>query len=130
VKPIVRYMILCEDWGPDAANPERVNIYGLLSFIHSLDDPPYPPLHRELCVFLALTETRGSGKAQIVCVYEDSGRPIFATPVRQVHFTADPLAVVALPFRIRDCRFPQAGMYSTQFWYNGDMIDERPLLLR
>jgi hypothetical protein len=123
-------MILCEDWGTDPQNPRRVSIHGLLSNIRSLDQPPYPLLYQELCVFLALTEGRGTGTAQIICVFEDTGQKIFETPQRQVAFGADPLEVVGLPFRIRDCRFPYPGMYSIQFWYNDEKMEERPLLLR
>ncbi len=128
--PVVRYIILCEDWGPDPKNPRRVSIHGLLSNIRSLDEPPYPLLYRELCVFVAVTEGRGTGTAQIVCVFEETGLKIFETPTRQVNFGPDPLEVVGLPFRIRNCRFPHAGMYSIQFWYNGKTLAQCPLLLR
>ncbi len=123
-------MILCEDWSTDPGQHRRVSIYGLLSNIRSLEQPPYPLLYRELCVFLALTEGRGVGHAQITCVLEETGQKVFETPQRQVEFGADPLEVVGLPFRIRDCPFPRAGMYSIQFWYNGAKVEERPLLLR
>jgi hypothetical protein len=130
VMPVVRYMILCEDWAIDPSNPRRLNIYGLISNIRSLDEPPYPLLYPELCVFLALTEARGVGSGQIICVFEETGQRIFGTPFRHINFGNDPLEVIGLPFRIRDCRFPYAGMYSIQFWYNGIKVDERPLRLR
>jgi hypothetical protein len=130
MKPVVRYMILCEDWGVDLANPRRVNIYGLLSNIHSVDQPSYPLLYRELCVFLALTEGRGAADGQIVCVFEETGQKVFETPNRQIAFGADPLEVVGVPFRIRDCPFPRAGVYLVQFWYDGEKVEERPLRLR
>lgn len=116
--------------GADPTNPRRVNISGLLSNIRSLDQPPYPLLYREMCVFLALTEGRGSGTGQIVCVLEETGQKIFETPKRQISFGSDPLEVVGVPFRIRDCRFPQARLYLVQFWYNDEKVDERPLRLR
>ena len=46
MKPIVRYMILCEDAGTDPRNARRANIYGLLSNIRSLENPPYPLRYR------------------------------------------------------------------------------------
>jgi hypothetical protein len=130
VQPVVRYMILCEDWEIDPANPRRVSIHGLLTNIRSLEDPPYPLLYREICVFLALTSARGRGIARIVCVSDESEGTVFETPERQVAFGPDPLEVVGLTFRIRDCQFPNPGMYSFQFWYNGKLLEERPLLLR
>lgn len=52
------------------------------------------------------------------------------TPPHDVTFGADPLEVIGVPFRIRDCSFPYPGMYSIQFWYNGEKVEERPLRLR
>jgi hypothetical protein len=123
-------MILCEDWGFDPSVPRRINVYGLLSNIKALDEPAYPLVYRELCVLLLLTEVRGSGLAQILCVLQETGQPIFATRRQAIAFPNDPLKVVTLPFRIRDCRFPRPGLYSVQFWYNRRVVDERPLLLR
>jgi hypothetical protein len=130
VGPVVRYMILCVGWGPDPSNPRRVNIDGLLSSIRSRSQPPYPAHVREMCVFLCLTGGRGTGGAEIVCTSEDNGQVVFVTPKHRVTFPADPLAVVAVPFRICDCRFPSADLYSVEFWYNGAKLEERPLLLR
>ena len=130
VKPIVRYMILCDDWNVDPANPNRVNIRGLLSNIDSDAQPPYPCVREELCVFLALTEARGKGLAEIVCVFDETGQWIFKTPAYTVTFGNDPLDVVGVPFRIRNCSFPFPGLYSMQFWYDGEVVAEQPFRLR
>lgn len=112
------------------ANARRVVIVGLLSNIHSLDEPAFPLLYRELCVFLALTEARGVGTGQVVCVYEETGEKVLETPERRGSLGRDPLDVVAVPFRKRDCPFPSAKMYQVQFWYNGEKLCEQPLRLR
>jgi hypothetical protein len=130
IKPVVRYMLLCDDWRPDPANNRRVTIVGLISNIHAIDDPPYPLLYREMCVFLALTEGYGQGDVKIVCVFEETGQHVFETPVRSISFGTDPLEVVAMPIRIRDCIFPRSGMYSVQFWFAGELVEERPLRMR
>jgi hypothetical protein len=130
VQPIVRYMILCDDCDTDSTNARRVNIRGLLTNIRALDQPAYPLLYRQLCVFVALTDGRGTGTAKVVCILEDSGQPVFETHLRDVNFGPDPLDVVGVPFRILDCPFPYPGMYSVQFWYIGAMLAERPLRLR
>src|SRR5260221_10543125 len=96
--PVVRYMLLCEDWQVDSANPRRVSIIGLLSSIKSLDVPPYPVICRQLCVFLALTEGRGQGEARIVCLYEETGQRIFETAKRVINFGSDPLEVLMFVF--------------------------------
>lgn len=65
IAPVVRYMLLCDDWQVDPANQSRVHIIGLVSFIRATDELPYPLRYRELCVFLALTEGRGKGEGFI-----------------------------------------------------------------
>ena len=128
--PLVRYMILCDDWNQEPDRQRRITIQGLLWNIVSIDEPAYPLFYREFCVFLALTAGRGSGRGRIVCVYESTGEVIFTTRDRQIPFPQDPLSVVGVPFRIRDCSFPVAGLYSIQFWYNDGLLEERPLRLR
>ncbi len=123
-------MLLCDDWRLDPQNNRRVTIIGLISNIHALEDPPYPLFYREMCVFLALTEGRGQGEGNIVCVLEETGQRIFQTQPRPIVFGPDPLEVVAVPFRIRDCSFPQADLYAMQFWYEGELVEERPLRMR
>jgi hypothetical protein len=123
-------MLLCDDWKRDPANKRRVTIVGLVSNIHSVDQPPYPLLYRELCVFLALTEGRGQGDGQILCTFEATGQMICQTPRRMITFGADPLEIVAVSFRIRDIRFPFSGLYSVQFWYDGFKVEECPLRMR
>jgi len=130
VVPVVRYMLLCEDCQVDPQNSRRVNIIGLISNIRSLESPPFPILCRELCVFLALTEGRAPGESQIVCVFEETGQRVFGSPKRTISFGADPLEVGMLLFRIRDCPFPVPGRYVIQFWYDGIMVEQRPLLVR
>ena len=114
----------------DPQNSRRVLIIGLISNIRSLDEPPYPLTYRELCVFLALTEGRGRGEGRINCVFEETGEKAFETATRQIQFGRDPLEVVGVTFRIRDCRFPFPGRYSVQFWYNEEKVAEHPLLMR
>lgn len=124
MNPVVRYMLLCNDWATDPAHNRRINIYGLLSNIHSLDQPAYPLLYREFCVFAVLTECRGQGNVQIRCVQEESGKQILATQKYAISFGNDPLDVIGVPIRIRDCAFPDAGLYSVQLWYNEEKLAE------
>ena len=130
VLPTVRYMILCEDWALRPGSPRRFDAYGILSTIRSLGHPAYPLLYREFCVVLVLTEGRGTGQARIAVVSEENGQVVMDSTSRPVPFGNDPLAIVGVPFRIRDCLFPRRGIYAVQFWYNELLIAERPLRLR
>jgi hypothetical protein len=130
IKPVVRYMLLCDDWQLDPQSSRRVTIIGLISNIHAADDPPYPLFYPEMCIFLALTEGYGRGEGKIVCTLEESGEKVFETRSRSIPFAPDPLEIVGVPFRIRDCTFPRPRLYSVQFWYEGEMVEERPLRMR
>jgi len=130
VVPIVRYMILCEEWRMSLHNPNGVDILGLLSNIHPFGGPLYPVYWGDLCVFLCVTSGFGQGEGHIRCVFEDTEQTIFRTPNRPITFPKDPLKVIAMPFRIRHCVFPYPGLYSIQFWYEGQKIEERPLRVR
>jgi hypothetical protein len=49
---------------------------------------------------------------------------VFETPKRTISFGEDPLELVGAPFRIRDCLFPHEGLYSVQFWYNDQIVED------
>jgi hypothetical protein len=107
-----------------------VTLVNILHAIHSTKQPPFPVRHPELCVFAQLTECRGSGDVRIDIVQADGGSVVFRTQTRKVNFGNDPLEVLGLSFRIRNCPFPEAGLYWIQLWYNDHMIAQEPLLLR
>jgi hypothetical protein len=130
IKPVVRYMLLCEGYEIDPVRSRRITIVGLLSSIRSRRPPYYPLIHPSLCVFLVLTEGYGAGSGHVVCVSEATGNVMFRTPPRPLQFPASPLGVVSVSFVVEECRFPKPGLYSVQFWYENELVEERPLLLR
>ena len=127
---MVRYLIVCEDVLTDPGNPRRRTLVGLISAIRSLEEPPFPILYRELCVFLQLTDGRGAADGRVEIQHADSGQAVFRTRTRTIPFGNDPLEIVGVTFRIRDCLFQAGGLYWVQFWYNEQMIAQQPLLLR
>lgn len=128
--PTVRYLIICEDVRKDPENPRRLTLVGLLSAIRSLDEPAFPLLYKEICVFLQLTECRGTANGRVEIQHADSGRVVFRTKTREIPFGDNPLDVIGVTFRIRDCVFEQSGLYNVQFWYDDEMIAQQSLLLR
>lgn len=131
--PVVRYMILCDDWAiePDSpTNDRRIVINGLVTRIRSLEFPPFPHLHKNLCVIMILTNGRGTGTGRVVCFAEEGeSTPVFDGR-QSIDFASDPTEVLGVPYRFRGARFPKPGMYSVQFWYDGVMLAQQPLELR
>jgi hypothetical protein len=131
--PIIRYMILCENVRIDSDRPTCTHVECLMSNIVSEADPPFPLLREMICVFLVLTDCRGQGTAQIRVSFVDGEQeqPLFGTPLHQLDFSGrSPLDSLGIVFRLQDCRFPHAGLYSVQFWYNGQKLEECPIRLR
>jgi hypothetical protein len=130
VHPTVRYLIVCEDVQTDPNNPRRITLVGIISAIRSIEEPPFPLLYREICVFLQLTECRGPADGRIEIQHADSGQVMFRTRTRTIPFVSDPLEVSGVTFRLRDCFFQEPGLYWIQFWYNEQMIAQQPLVLK
>jgi hypothetical protein len=62
--------------------------------------------------------------------HADSGEVVFRTRTRTMPLGNDPLEVVGVTFRIRNCLFPTPGLYWVQFLCNGRIIAQQPLVLR
>ena len=125
--PVIRHLIVCEE--VLITSPQRVTLVNLINSIRA-GATPFPFMQPQLCAFLQMTEGRGTGDIHIEIAASDTDRPILRSPAHTVTFPPDPLEVVGLTFRIRDCRFPSAGLYWFQCWYNGTMLGQQPLLLR
>ena len=63
-------------------------------------------------------------------VHADSDTAIFTSKVYPHPFGNDPLLTYGLPFRVRNCLFPVAGLYWIQFWYDDAMLAQQDLFLR
>lgn len=130
LEPVVRFVLLAEDWERRKGSANRINVLGLLSNLDVYDEPPLPVYVAELCCIVGLTEWRGKGAVSLQCLFEETGQVTFRTNPRTVAMENDPLRVVIIPFRIRDCFFPNVGVYSIQFLYAGKVLGECPLRVR
>lgn len=90
----------------------------------------YPLFLREFCVFAVLSEVRGPGTIRLKTVHADSSADVFSTRPRLVAFGTDPLEAYGVPFRLRNCLFPMAGLYWIQFCFDEDMLFQQELFLR
>ena len=130
VRPVVRYLIICEEVLLEPTDRRKVTIVDLISKIRSLEQPPFPLRYPELCIFVQMADCRGKGQFRVEIMQADTGQVVFRTRTRSASFGNDPLKVVGIPFRIRNCEFPAAGLYWVQFWYNAEVIGQQPILLR
>ena len=111
-------------------NPRKLTCVNLVSTIRSSAEPPFPVRSAELCVFLQLTDCRGPGDCRVEIRHADSDRVVFRTRTRTAPLGTDPLDVYGVTFRVRNCTFPEPGLYWVQFWYDEKMTAQQPVLLR
>ncbi len=132
ILPTLRHVIACEDIRSAPEHPRKVSLINLVSAIHSVEQPPFPFLYRELCVFVQMSECRGSADIAMTIVQADTGTSAFSGLAKawRANLPNDPLKLVGLPFRIRDIEFTEPGLYWIQFWYNGTMLSQEPLVVR
>lgn len=130
IEPFVRHMILCDKIQSNPDVPHKIDLLGLVSSLRRAPGQSFPVRHEELCVYVALTEVRKRGKGCVSVVYADTAKDIFVTKQYDLQEGTEPLDVMGFVFRLKQCRFPRAGLYLIQFKYNGKVLAEQPLLVR
>jgi hypothetical protein len=128
--PIVRHLILCQDIRSGEDEESRFSLIRLVHYLRSTTNPPYPCRVKQLCAFILLTECRGPGTVALDILQEDTGTVIWQTATRPVAIPNDPLAMATIIYRERGCVFPEPGLYSVRFWYNGVVLAQEPLVMR
>jgi hypothetical protein len=123
-------MMLCDDAQPDPVNPHKITIVGLLSSLRATAPVAEFPVVASFCVYLQLTECRGSGTGQIVVANADTQEVVYTGSDHQMQFGTDPLRVYAIVFRIPLCIFPERGVYWIEFRYNEVTLAHEPLSVR
>jgi hypothetical protein len=125
--PIVQYMILCKDARLEGPKPKRLNIYGLMTHLGSLNSV-FPAPVSEFCVLLALRNGRGSGVIVISAACEDTGVVCWNSTPQRINFGTDPLETRWVNIRIKKVVLPNAGVYFFEFRYDGIVLASQSLV--
>ncbi len=125
----VRYLILCDDVHTDPANNLRVDVWGLMTHIRSTATPPFPVVRPLLCVLVILTDCSGEGELSLRIVQASTARVVFRNRPRRVRFTGGSQEAVGITFRVRNCSFPDAGVYWVEFLESGEVKARQALTL-
>jgi Family of unknown function (DUF6941) len=125
--PQAKTMILCDDLLKVPAT-DKVHLIGVFNAIRPRGEPPFPYRCPEFCVFLQLTDTEGEGLGSITTCMGATDRVVFASQDQPIEFL-DRLQVKWVLFRIRNCPFPEPGLYWVQFHFAGQLLTEQRLRL-
>jgi hypothetical protein len=129
MRPLVQYLITCDDVQTDPNNPLRVNVFGLITNIRSTANPPFPVIRPLFCVLVIMTRCKGTGDLSVRIVQNATGDVIFANHPRTVRFAGNPQEAVGVSFRVRNCTFPAAGLYWVEVYYSQSRLARRPIQL-
>jgi hypothetical protein len=130
IRPVVRYMLVCDNWRTDDDNAKRVTIVGLLTKIAPRPGDMFPIVVRSMCVVLFLTNGHGRAHRKVMCVNDETGKIVHDSGNRTIAFGPDRLDVIGVPFRMQNLVFPEPGLYTVEFWYEGELVEDRLLRVR
>ena len=126
VLPRVQAMVVCDAL---KESDEEQDVYHLNGVRCTMEVPSFPALRPRLCVFLQMSGHAGHAACCIRIERVETGEPIFQSAPKEIAFRSPDL-VEPLFFRVRNCVFPEPGVYYVQVLYGEKVIGERPLHLR
>jgi hypothetical protein len=104
---------------------QKTDLVGLFSKIHPLH---YPHVHAYFVVYAQLSAGLGQVPIYIDIRNASDGTLVRSTNVQMLHFLHRH-AVVELAYTIRDCCFPQPGVYLVELFCNGQWVADTTLEL-
>ena len=127
--PEVWYLILCDDARSDPANSLRVNITGLLTRIRCREVDGFPFVHPLITVLLMLSKCRGTGELSVRIVHNQTGEIVYRSQTRRLRFAGSPDELMGVVFRVRDCAFPDLGLYYVECIFSGTVLARQRFLI-
>ncbi|HYV38941.1 MAG TPA: hypothetical protein VE988_24870 [Gemmataceae bacterium] len=125
VLPRVQAMVLCDGVEKSAHEPGVYELSGVRSAVWAAS---FPHLRRRLCVYLQLSGHPGQAELHIEINRPGNDEVIYSSVSRNVSFRG-PMAIIPIPFILRNCSFPAPGVYYVQVFDAGKLIGERPLFV-
>lgn len=124
--PEVRYLILADTVSASPNNLLRVNIQGLLTHVRARGGR-FPLTHPLFNALLVLTKCTGPGDLSLRVVYDPTAHVVFRLAPRPVRFTGPADEAVGVVFKVRNCSFPNPGLYFVECLYSGGVIARQAL---
>ena len=95
----------------------------LIGIFNQIAAAQFPCRHPRVCVFVSLTEGRGTNQVRLRVAHEETGQTI-AEVKGKIQF-ADIHAVAELNFDLQGLTFPQPGLYAIEFYCDDALVLER-----
>jgi hypothetical protein len=121
-KPECLALLLCEGVIEDSRTKNKT----VLNMFNQISAAQFPAQHDRLCIFVSLTNGRGTSEVDVRVVRADlpPGEGVLVGMKGEVTFP-DPLHVVELGLDIRRLVFPSAGTYDIEVLVDGEPLKRR-----
>ena len=103
----VHALVVCDEVVPRPGEKDVFDLYGARV---GLRVASFPYTHPQLCVYLQVSGHEGTVSARLVAVREAAEEEIIYVPIGNIHLRG-PLTLVPVWIRVRDCVFPEPGVY-------------------
>ncbi len=117
--PIGLAIVICDQIIEDKLTHKK----SLIGIFNQIATPTFPCRHPRMAVFVSLTEGRGAYDVRLRMVHEETATAIGEVK-GQIQF-ADMNMVAELNFELLNVTFPQAGLYSIEFYCDDNLVLER-----
>ncbi len=121
VLPRVHAIVLC-DRIEDVSDEE--DVFNLRGVRTRLVADAFPYTHPRLYVYLQLTGHLGSASGAVVVVHARTDQELARQVLPPIQFRG-PLVLLPVYLRIRNCTFPEAGIYFIQTLFDDKLLGER-----
>lgn len=117
----VHVLVICDEV---EELPGGENLFTLSGVRTQIRAPSFPYVHPQLCIYLQITGHEGIATGHIVVVNEATDEEIVQVPIAAFQLSG-PLEIIPIWLRIRDCEFPEPGVYWFQMFLNEKLVRER-----
>ena len=117
----VHVLVLCDEI---EELPGGDDLFDLGKVRTQLRVPSFPYVHPQLCAYLQVTGHEGIASGHMVVVNEATDEEILYRPIEEFRLSG-PLEVIPIWLRMRDCEFPEPGVYWFQVFLNDKLVMER-----
>jgi hypothetical protein len=122
--PDAKAIVLCDE----VTLGEWQESFNLQSVRTTILADTFPYRHPQLCVYLELMSHRGGGSLHVTANMDGAEENVFASPRHALSFPG-PLTIVPVVFRLRDCPFPDEGLYWIQVYCDEMLVGEHRLMI-
>ena len=117
----VHVLVLCDEVEELSGEEGLFNLNSVRTLVRARSFPYY---HPQLCVFFQVTGHEGRASGHLALVQEATDREILQVPIDTFQLSG-PLQVISGWLQLRDCEFPEPGVYFFQVVLNGKLVTER-----